>query len=100
MKLRFLQIENELTVYIEGRLDTVTAPELEQALAPYYDSPTMRMNIDCADMSYISSAGLRVVLMAHKNMAQKGGSMVMKNLCKEVRTVFELTGFIRIIKVE
>lgn len=99
MKLKFTEIENEVTVGIEGRLDTVTAPELDKALAPYYESPAMLITIDCADMSYISSAGLRVVLTAHKCMTKKGGSIVVKNLNKEVHSVFELTGFISIIKV-
>lgn len=100
MKLDILQSENAVTVYIEGRLDTVTSPELEKMLAPYFAVPEVTLVMDCESMEYISSAGLRVVLVAHKSINAKGGKLVLKNLKKEVLSVFDITGFSRILTIE
>lgn len=100
MKIEISQTGNAVTVCIEGRLDTVTSPELEKALTPHFSTPNTELTLDCAAMEYISSAGLRVVLVSHKSITAKGGRFVLKNLSKEVLTVFEMTGFSRILTIE
>ena len=87
-----------LTVAVEGRLDTVTAPQLEEALKTSLDGVT-RLTLDFSRLVYVSSAGLRVLLTAQKRMAQKG-KMVVKNLQETVREVFEVTGFTGILTIE
>ncbi|MDX9868617.1 MAG: STAS domain-containing protein [Kiritimatiellia bacterium] len=87
-----------LTVAVEGRLDTVTAPQLEEALKTSLDGVT-RLTLDFSRLVYVSSAGLRVILTAQKRMAQKG-KMVVKNLQETVREVFEVTGFTGILTIE
>ena len=88
----------DLQIALEGRLDTTTAPELEQALkASLDDANTLTMDFEKLD--YISSAGLRVLLSAHKIMSKKGGMKIVK--VKEiVDEVFEVTGFKDILDIE
>ena len=87
-----------LLLALEGRLDTMTAPELEAELAkslPGADS----LALDFTALNYISSAGLRVLLSAHKQMSAKGG-MTIKNVNEIVREVFDVTGFSDILTIE
>ena len=89
---------DKLTVVLEGRLDTTTAPEFEAALKE--DLPKAQsVVLDFEKLEYISSAGLRVLLTAQKEMGKKGG-MVIKNVCPEILEVFEITGFADILTVE
>lgn len=86
----------ELTIMLEGRLDTMTAPELEKELKENYDSIT-GLVLDFKDLEYISSAGLRVLLSAHKSL---NGKLVVKNVIDTVMEVFEITGFADILTIE
>lgn len=100
MKLNITQNGKTVTASVDGRLDTMTSPELEKGLAPYFAEQGIELTLDCKDMEYISSAGLRIVLMAHKSIAAKGGRFILSNLNKEVRSVFDMTGFSRILTIE
>ena len=88
----------ELVVYLEGRLDTVTAPQLDGEISGSLDGIT-RLVMDCAKLEYISSAGLRVFLSTQKIMNTKG-KMVVRNLSDEVKEIFDITGFLDILTVE
>ncbi|MBE6215146.1 MAG: STAS domain-containing protein [Bacteroidales bacterium] len=99
MDITITQNDNLVTVNIEGRLDTVTAPELENGLASYLDGST-DLTLDCGKMEYVSSAGLRVILTLHKALASKGRKFSLKDLNKDVRNVFDMTGFSRILTIE
>ena len=87
-----------LNIALEGRLDTTTAPELEQALKNDIDAAT-ELTLDFAKLDYISSAGLRVLLSAHKTMMKKGG-MKVTNVSEIVKEVFDVTGFADILDIE
>ena len=87
-----------LVVALEGRLDTTTAPELEQELKSSLDGIT-DLTLDMTNLDYISSAGLRVLLSAHKIML-KQGKMKVTNVSEIVREVFEVTGFSDILTIE
>lgn len=87
-----------LEIALEGRLDTVTAPQLEAELnGALAEAETLNLNF--SKLEYISSAGLRVLLAAHKRMAGKGG-MKVTNVNEIVREVFEVTGFADILTIE
>ncbi len=88
---------NELTLALEGRLDTMTAPELEQELNSSLDGAESLI-LDFSKLDYISSAGLRVLLSAHKAMAGKGGMKVI-HVNEIVSEVFEVTGFSDILTI-
>ena len=100
MKVTITQNANVVEATIEGRLDTVTSSEFEKQLAPFYQTPGIELILDCNAMEYISSAGLRVILIAHKSITANGGRFVVSNLSKEVRSVFDMTGFSRILIIK
>ena len=87
-----------LTLALEGRLDTTTAPELEQVIRAELDKADALV-LDFGKLEYISSAGLRVLLSAHKAMAKKSG-MKVTHVNEMVMEVFEVTGFSDILTVE
>ena len=88
----------KLTVTIAGRLDTTTAPQLE---AEFKQSITgvEKLVLDFADLEYLSSAGLRLILAAQKVM-NKQGEMIIKNVNDTINEIFEVTGFIDILTIE
>ena len=96
MKIDFNKVGGNLNVALEGRLDTVTAPEFESFLCENYAGVTA-IAIDCKELAYVSSAGLRVLLAAHKKMR---GAMKLTNVCELVMEVFEMTGFADILTIE
>ena len=87
-----------LEIALEGRLDTMTAPELEAELNQSLGSAESLV-LDFSKLEYISSAGLRVLLSAHKAMNAKGG-MKVTNVNEIVQEVFEVTGFADILDIE
>lgn len=89
---------NRLELKVSGRLDTMTAPELEGVIKENLDGVT-ELALDFQDLEYISSAGLRVVLGARKAMGNSG-TFVVRNLCSDVREIFDITGFSDIITIE
>ena len=88
----------ELNIALEGRLDTMTAPDLEAELHASLDSAESLV-FDFSKLEYISSAGLRVLLSAHKAMSGKGG-MKVTHVNEIVQEVFEVTGFADILTIE
>ena len=89
---------SELTLTLNGRLDTTTAPELETAIKENIAGIT-NLVMDFAGLEYLSSAGLRVILGAQKTM-NKQGEMVIRNVNETINEVFEITGFIDILTIE
>ena len=89
MKIDFVKNGGEMTVSLNGRLDTVTAPDLEAVLSANYDGISSIV-FNCEELVYISSAGLRVLLSAHKRMK---GRMKLVSVSELVREVLEMTGF-------
>lgn len=87
-----------LTLCVEGRLDTVTAPDLDKELQSIPED-VKKLILDCSKLVYVSSAGLRVILKAQKMMSGKG-SMILRNVCEMVLEVFEITGFTDILTIE
>ena len=88
----------QLTIALAGRLDTTTAPALEKELQASLDG-VAELTMDFSALEYISSAGLRVLLSAHKAMSGKGG-MKVTHANELVSEVFEVTGIADIISIE
>ena len=87
-----------LTITLEGRLDTTTAPALEEEIQGSIEGVT-DLVFELSNLEYISSAGLRVLLSAQKVMNRQG-SMVVRNATEEVNEIFEVTGFSDILTIE
>lgn len=99
MDITILKENGATIVRIVGRLDTVTSRELDQAVKPLIDWGATIV-FDCEQMEYVSSSGLRVVLSTNKQLAAVGGRFIVRNLNNEVRSVFDLTGFSRLLTIE
>jgi len=84
--------QGTLKLSFSGRLDTTTAPMFEQVINEDFGDVT-DLIVDFENLEYVSSAGLRMLLTAHKAMAAKKGSMVIKNANDGIKEVFEMTGF-------
>ena len=88
----------KLTLALEGRLDTTTAPQLEAEVKGALAGVT-ELALDFEKLEYLSSAGLRVILAAQKTM-NKQGSMVVRHVNETIQEVFEVTGFVDILTIE
>lgn len=90
--------DDRLTLALEGRLDTVTSPEFIEALNKHL--PTVStMTVDLSGLDYISSAGLRALLIAHRSLEDRGGLTVL-NPNELVREVFDVTGFSGVLNIK
>ena len=98
MQIDQLKEGSTLTMKVSGRLDTMTAPQLESEITGHLDGIT-EFIMDFTDLEYISSAGLRVLLVTSKMMKGKG-RFVIRNINETVRENFEVTGFLDILSVE
>lgn len=98
MKINTARDDSRLTLTLEGRLDTSTAPQLEALLQKELPGTT-ELTLDFGALEYISSAGLRVLLMTQKAM-NKQGSMCVRNVNETVNEVFEITGFTDILTIK
>lgn len=87
-----------LTIALEGRLDTVTAPQLEGELRTAING-VKELVFDLKKLDYVSSAGLRVLLSAQKVMNRQG-SMVIRNVQEQIMDIFDVTGFVDILNIE
>ena len=98
MEIKKAKSENKLDIALIGRLDTTTAPQLEAELKDSLDGVT-DLQLDFAELEYISSAGLRVLLAAQKIM-NKQGEMVIRHANEDIKEVFDITGFADILTLE
>ncbi len=98
MQITQKQSAEELTLVIEGRIDTTTAPALEAEINGI-DANVKDLVLDMKGVEYISSAGLRVLLAAQKKMS-KVGTLKLTGVCDAVMEVFEMTGFADILVIE
>lgn len=98
MTIEIKQNAAEVFAAVSGRLDTTTAPQLENEIGEAADKAN-KLVLDLAGLEYISSAGLRVLLKLQKKMTPKDG-LVVKNVNEVVQEVFEITGFADILTIE
>ncbi len=98
MQVEKTQNHGDVTLWITGRLDTSTASQLETEIQNSMEGITSLV-LDLSKLDYISSAGLRVLLSAHKKMLPKGG-MVIRNVCESVMEILALTGFTDFLTIE
>lgn len=98
MEIKVEKEQDKLTFCVIGRLDTTTAPALEESFRQSYTGEKS-VNMDFAELEYISSSGLRVLLQALKKIQGQGGTLTVSNINDAVMEVFEITGFKRIFKL-
>jgi len=98
MNINRINTEEKTIFALEGRLDTTTAPQLQSALIPEFDT-SIEIELNFCDLVYVSSAGLRVLLMGEKTAKAKGAKLVITNVSAEIIEVFEMTGFSEILTI-
>lgn len=93
--------KNVTTVRLVGRLDTPAAQEVSAELeALKADAVSGTVVMDCSEMTYISSSGLRIFLSLRKEAANKGGKVIVKGISDDIRQVFMMTGFLNLFEIE
>lgn len=98
MNISKMQNDGKTVFTLSGRLDTTTSPQLQEVLLPEFDA-SKHIELNFAELSYVSSAGLRVLLMGQKTAKSKAASMTLSNVSPEIMEVFEMTGFSAILNV-
>ena len=99
MNIHRIQNGNKTEFTLSGRLDTTTAPQLQEALISEFNTATS-VTLDFAGLAYVSSAGLRVLLMGEKTAKAKGAKQTLINVSAEIMEVFEMTGFSNVLHFE
>lgn len=89
---------NGVTLSPDGRVDTLSAPQLQSAILQAFQSEK-RITLDFSKVAYISSAGLRVLLIGQKTAAAKGGSLTLRNVPEIVMNVLDMSGFSNILNI-
>ena len=99
MDINITQQENKSIVVLNGRIDTSNADQFQQDITPLMEGENPDIDIECTDMTYTSSQGLRIFLMLQKSVMARGGKMVMRNMNPQVKEIFDITGFSNIITI-
>ena len=98
MNVTIEEQDGNMVAFLEGILDTAAATETEKAMNPLNDVEGKDVILDCTNLEYISSAGLRIFLGILQNAQKKGGHVYIKGMNDKVRTVFTITGFFNIFE--
>lgn len=99
MEVSINKTEEKTLVNVIGRIDTTTAEKFNEAIAPLMAPGVGAVEIDCTQLDYTSSQGLRIFLMLQKTITANKGSLVLTNMQAPVKEVFDITGFSSIIKI-
>ena len=86
-------------VVLKGRIDTTNADQFQQDIAPLMEGEHPDIEIECSEMTYTSSQGLRIFLLLQKSVNARGGKMVLRKMNPQVKEVFDITGFSNIITI-
>lgn len=94
MKTTVKELDGRLVAVLTGELDTASAAETEAALKPLFESTGKDLVLDCSNLEYIASSGIRILVNLLKTAKAKGDRVVLKNVNEVIRDVLELTGFV------
>ena len=99
MKITIENSDNLIIANLSGRLDTAAATEITPDMEKLGEMAAGHIVLDCTDLSYISSSGLRLFLALRKESAAKGGKLQVRNISNDIRQVFMMTGFISLFEI-
>ena len=99
MNIEIKEVESGCRVVLTGRLDTPAAIKAGQDLHPLFDYADREIALDCTDLEYISSSGLRLFLTLRKEATARGGKVVIENISDEIKKVFTMTGFFSLFEI-
>ncbi|MBR6141333.1 MAG: STAS domain-containing protein [Bacteroidaceae bacterium] len=98
MNVTIQEQDGSMVASLVGSLDTAAAPEAEKVMSPLYDVEGKNIILDCTDLTYISSSGLRIFLGILRNAQEKGGHVFIKGINDKVRSIFTITGFFNLFE--
>ena len=84
---------------VSGRLDTPSAVSAQQEITPLLENADKEIILDCSNLEYISSSGLRLLLTIRKEAAAKGGKVIVKDINDDIKKVFMMTGFYNLFEI-
>ena len=100
MEVNISKKGGETTVHLIGRLDTPSSQQVSEALAPVMEDASGTIILDCSQLEYISSSGLRIFLSVRKAAAAKAGKVIVKSIGSDIRNVFMMTGFLNLFEIQ
>ncbi|MBR1569672.1 MAG: STAS domain-containing protein [Bacteroidales bacterium] len=100
MEVKITKNDNVTTAKLIGRLDTPASLEVGKELEPLEKVADGTIVLDCTELSYISSSGLRIFLTLRKAAMVKGGNVIVRGINDEIRNVFMMTGFLNLFQIE
>ena len=100
MEIRIEKQDTVVTVYLKGRLDTLAAQEVSKQMESLAEDASGTIIMDCTEMTYISSSGLRIFLTLRKAAAEKGGKVIVRGISNDIRSVFMMTGFLNLFEIQ
>ncbi len=98
METTIQEIDGKMMVSLSGELDTAAAVEVEEKLKVLYENEGKDVVIDCTELEYIASSGLRILLGIMKRAKATGSNVTLKNVNDDIKNVFKLTGFINLFE--
>lgn len=99
LKVTINQEDSKIFVVLDGRIDTSNADQFQESVSQLMEAEGQDIDIDCTNLTYTSSQGLRIFLMLQKSVIKHNGKMVMRNMNPQVKEVFDITGFSNIITI-
>ena len=99
MEVNITRNNEEVTVFLSGRLDTPASQEIAPQMQMLTADAGGTIILDCTDLTYISSSGLRIFLSLRKVAAEKGGKVIVANICNDIRNVLMMTGFLNLFEI-
>ena len=100
MEVHITETKGTMTARLVGRLDTPAAVEVTHEIQPLLDHAEKTLVLDCSELTYISSSGLRIFLSIRKAAAAAGGKVVIEGLSSQIRQVFMMTGFLQLFEIK
>ena len=100
MEVNITRENGVVTAYLKGRLDTPASLEIAPEMNALAEDAGGTIILDCTDLSYISSSGLRLFLTLRKAAIDKGGKVIVRNICNDIRSVFMMTGFLSLFEIQ
>lgn len=100
MEVKISRSNGEVTAQLIGRLDTPASLEIAPQMNALAEEAGGTIILDCTELDYISSSGLRIFITIRKAAAAKGGKVIVRNISNEIRSVFMMTGFLNLFEIQ
>ena len=100
MEIKIERENSQITVFLIGRLDIPASLEVAPQMNALAEEAGNTIILDCTELAYISSSGLRIFITLRKAAAAKGGKIIVRNISNEIRSVFMMTGFLNLFEIQ